>query len=261
MKRIIYTIPLIFCCTFISAQSKSSTTDMEQYEPTKKELKNFTESAPAIIDYLNAQCEKLSHDYQEKRSWIAKYAKRKKPEMTEEELKVFLSRYQSFNDLAADKDNVRNALKAMPIALSESYLQILDMLESIYYTGYNEEVNKEFCKKIDEWDKDKNKPLILDMHREEYAKLREGILNYSYVMFDLARVFRKIKKLKLKDLESIKKQLDADHDLDYIELIPYAERALNLFMNHYIGKSDPSFDNLKKELEKTYPVEFKNFEW
>lgn len=258
MKRIIYIIAFSLCGISISAQSKSSETEEKLKKPTAKELKKVTESAPAIVDYLKARCEKLSEDYHQKRDSVARYEKRKKPEMTEEELKDYLSQYSSFSTIYENKDEVRTVLKQFPSNnLAETYLKILDMLESTY-VGYREADNKAFC----DWLSDTTiaQP-TLKKHCEEYDQLKNGILNYSYTMFELARVFRKVKRLGLQNEEEIKKKLDKDGDLKYIQMIPYAENVFNKFIFYITGKDTEAFEEVKDELKRSYPVEFENFDW
>ncbi|RHP61528.1 hypothetical protein DXA74_13255 [Bacteroides sp. OF04-15BH] len=261
MKRIIYIIVFSLYGISISAQSKSSETEEKLKKPTAKELKKVTESAPAIVDYLKARCEKLSEDYHQKRDLVARYEKRKKPEMTEEELKGYLSQYSSISTIYENKDEVGKVLKQFPSNnLAETYLKILDMLESTY-VGYREADNKAFC----DWLSDTTIAQPLEKHRKEYDQLKNGILDYSYTMFDLARVFRKIKRI-IGDKPRITRgeiimQLQNDEDLEYINRIPYAQKALNTFVAKYTGKNVDNFEEVKKQLVESYPVEFENFDW
>lgn len=258
MKRIIYIIVFSLYGISISAQSKSSETEEKLKNPTAKELKKFTESAPAIVDYLKALREKLSEEYHQKRDSVARYETRKEPEMTEKGLEVYLSQYNSLSILYGKKDEVHMVLERFPSNnLAKTYLKILKMLESTY-VGYREADNKAFC----DWLSDTTiaKP-ILKKHCEEYDQLKNGILNYSYTMFELARVFRKVKRLGLQNEEEIKKKLDKDGDLKYIQMIPYAENVFNKFIFYITGKDTEAFEEVKDELKRSYPVEFENFDW
>lgn len=257
MKRIIYIIVFSLYGISISAQSKSSETEEKLKNPTAKELKKFTESAPAIVDYLKALREKLSEEYHQKRDSVARYETRKEPEMTEKGLEVYLSQYNSLSILYGKKDEVHMVLERFPSNnLAKTYLKILKMLESTY-VGYREADNKAFC----DWLSDTTIAQPLKKHREEYDQLKNGILNYSYTMFELARVFRKVKRLGLQNEEEIKKKLDKDGDLKYIQMIPYAENVFNKFIFYITGKDTEAFEEVKDELKRSYPVEFENFDW
>lgn len=257
MKRIIYIIVFSLYGISISAQSKSSETEEKLKKPTAKELKKVTESAPAIVDYLKALREKLSEEYHQKRDSVARYETRKEPEMTEKGLEVYLSQYNSLSILYGKKDEVHMVLERFPSNnLAKTYLKILKMLESTY-VGYQEADNKAFC----DWLSDTTIAQPLEKHRKEYDQLKNGILNYSYTMFELARVFRKVKRLGLQNEEEIKKKLDKDGDLKYIQMIPYAENVFNKFIFYITGKDTEAFEEVKDELKRSYPVEFENFDW
>lgn len=207
-----------------------------------------------LRDSLGEKCKHLKEMDQTLSDSLIKVSKRNRftPSNSSESIKNNLLSYKTLKDFE-DSTKLGNLIKKLNLlkneSWKESYFTLLEMVEALYYGGYNKKTNDDQKKLI-------GRIQLLKDHEKLKDEVCNNIKDYRFVMFELARVIRLSQTSEIyKKIESsqLYDTLYNARETEYIDKIPYTQRKFKI----YCSQEDKRKEILT-ELHKSCPEAFPN---